>query len=158
MCFGILLSKRFCNVVFFMNWLQVFSSFFYNCCWYMLLPLWRVHFKLPAFFFLFSVFLSILVIACFTSVWYAFLCRIRWPFDSCKGPSLKLILCHLLGQEFCCRSDAYFFFFCLLCLFLLLYILCLVAIFALPFLLRIEASHLCNSCLLTCNSCRGWLF
>ncbi|XP_071927477.1 uncharacterized protein [Coffea arabica] len=29
--------------------------------------------------------------------------RIRWPFDSCKEPSLKLILCHLLGQEFCCR-------------------------------------------------------
>ncbi|XP_071936412.1 uncharacterized protein [Coffea arabica] len=29
--------------------------------------------------------------------------RIRWPFDSCKEPSLKLILYHLLGQEFCCR-------------------------------------------------------
>ncbi|XP_071936414.1 uncharacterized protein [Coffea arabica] len=28
--------------------------------------------------------------------------RIRWPFDSCKEPSLKLILYHLLGQEFCC--------------------------------------------------------
>ncbi|XP_071923404.1 uncharacterized protein [Coffea arabica] len=29
--------------------------------------------------------------------------RIRWPFDSCEEPSLKLILCHLLEQEFCCR-------------------------------------------------------